>query len=259
MIEPATRPLEWSPPRTAISRIPYLPGLDGMRALAVLAVMVYHANPAWLPGGFLGVEVFFVISGYLITLLIIGEHESHRHRQPAALLAPAGPAAAAGAVHAAHRDHDLHGAVPPRRARSAARRRPRRAGLRVQLVPDLGRSGLHGIGRLLAAAPPVEPRRRGAVLPALAAGHGRPDRPRPASPARDEPVAVPRRRRHHRRHGAPLLPGADRELLGDAGRLLAGRRPLHLQDRRPVPRRRRRGPPGCCSARPSPCSGGRSR
>ena len=46
-----------------------------MRALAVLAVMVYHANNAWLPGGFLGVEVFFVISGYLITLLLIGEHE----------------------------------------------------------------------------------------------------------------------------------------------------------------------------------------
>ena len=58
-----------------ISALPYLPGLDGMRALAVVAVMVYHANPAWLPGGFLGVEVFFVISGYLITLLLIGEHE----------------------------------------------------------------------------------------------------------------------------------------------------------------------------------------
>jgi peptidoglycan/LPS O-acetylase OafA/YrhL len=55
--------------------MPYLPGLDGMRALAVIAVMVYHANSAWLPGGFLGVEVFFVISGYLITLLLIGEHE----------------------------------------------------------------------------------------------------------------------------------------------------------------------------------------
>jgi peptidoglycan/LPS O-acetylase OafA/YrhL len=71
----ATRPLEWSPPRTAVSRVPYMPGLDGMRALAVLAVMVYHANNNWLPGGFLGVEVFFVISGYLITLLLIGEHE----------------------------------------------------------------------------------------------------------------------------------------------------------------------------------------
>ena len=46
-----------------------------MRALAVAAVMIYHANHGWLPGGFLGVEVFFVISGYLITLLLIGEHE----------------------------------------------------------------------------------------------------------------------------------------------------------------------------------------
>lgn len=58
-----------------ISRVPYLPGLDGMRALAVIAVMIYHANPTWLPGGFLGVEMFFVISGYLITLLIIAERE----------------------------------------------------------------------------------------------------------------------------------------------------------------------------------------
>jgi peptidoglycan/LPS O-acetylase OafA/YrhL len=46
-----------------------------MRALAVVAVMLYHANHTWLSGGFLGVEVFFVISGYLITLLLIGEHE----------------------------------------------------------------------------------------------------------------------------------------------------------------------------------------
>jgi peptidoglycan/LPS O-acetylase OafA/YrhL len=58
-----------------ISAVPYLPGLDGMRALAVVAVMVYHANPSWLPGGFLGVEMFFVISGYLITLLLISERE----------------------------------------------------------------------------------------------------------------------------------------------------------------------------------------
>ncbi len=62
-----------------ISRVPYLPGLDGMRALAVVAVMVYHANSDWLPGGFLGVEIFFVISGYLITLLLISERERTYH------------------------------------------------------------------------------------------------------------------------------------------------------------------------------------
>ncbi|MGW1076301.1 acyltransferase family protein [Streptomyces sp. NPDC002537] len=44
-----------------------------MRALAVTAVVIYHANPGWLPGGFLGVDVFFVLSGYLITHLILTE------------------------------------------------------------------------------------------------------------------------------------------------------------------------------------------
>ncbi|MBI4883996.1 MAG: acyltransferase [Actinobacteria bacterium] len=58
-----------------MNRLPYLPGLDGLRAIAVVAVMIYHANHDWLQGGYLGVEVFFVISGYLITLLLIGEHE----------------------------------------------------------------------------------------------------------------------------------------------------------------------------------------
>ncbi|MGB0114748.1 MAG: acyltransferase family protein [Ilumatobacteraceae bacterium] len=76
----STRPLDRlgrrrGAPPTDISRVPYLPGLDGMRAFAVVAVMVYHANSDWLPGGFLGVEVFFVISGYLITLLLIAEKE----------------------------------------------------------------------------------------------------------------------------------------------------------------------------------------
>jgi peptidoglycan/LPS O-acetylase OafA/YrhL len=54
-------------------RLPYLPGLDGLRALAVIGVVLYHAGFAWIPGGFLGVEVFFVISGYLITSLLITE------------------------------------------------------------------------------------------------------------------------------------------------------------------------------------------
>ena len=55
--------------------VPYIPGLDGLRALAVIAVIVYHADSRWLGGGFLGVEVFFVISGYLITLLLVAERE----------------------------------------------------------------------------------------------------------------------------------------------------------------------------------------
>ena len=59
----------------SLSKVPYLPGLDGMRALAVVAVMIYHASSDWLSGGFLGVEVFFVISGYLITLLLMEEVE----------------------------------------------------------------------------------------------------------------------------------------------------------------------------------------
>ncbi len=48
-------------------------GLDGLRALAVAAVVTYHVHPAWIPGGFLGVDLFFVISGYLITSLLAAE------------------------------------------------------------------------------------------------------------------------------------------------------------------------------------------
>lgn len=52
----------------------YLPGLDGFRAIAVTAIIIFHMNPNWLPGGFLGVDTFFVISGYLITALLISEY-----------------------------------------------------------------------------------------------------------------------------------------------------------------------------------------
>ncbi|KRE61750.1 lipopolysaccharide modification acyltransferase [Nostocoides sp. Soil756] len=48
-------------------------GLDGLRALAVVAVLVFHLDPRWLPGGFLGVDVFFVVSGFLITTLLVRE------------------------------------------------------------------------------------------------------------------------------------------------------------------------------------------
>ena len=61
------------------TKMGYEPSLDGIRAFSVIAVMLYHANVAWLPGGFLGVEVFFVVSGFLITSLLIEERESN-HR-----------------------------------------------------------------------------------------------------------------------------------------------------------------------------------
>ncbi|GAA4830578.1 hypothetical protein GCM10023221_02760 [Luteimicrobium xylanilyticum] len=53
-------------------------GLDGLRALAVIAVVVYHVEPTWLPGGFLGVDVFFVVSGFLITTLLLRELQRTR-------------------------------------------------------------------------------------------------------------------------------------------------------------------------------------
>jgi peptidoglycan/LPS O-acetylase OafA/YrhL len=61
------------------SRFPYMPGIDAMRALAVLAVFGYHAGLDWVPGGFLGVDVFFVISGYLITSLLLREFRGTDH------------------------------------------------------------------------------------------------------------------------------------------------------------------------------------
>jgi peptidoglycan/LPS O-acetylase OafA/YrhL/lysophospholipase L1-like esterase len=54
----------------------YMPGLDGLRALAVLAVIAYHLGVGWAPGGLLGVGVFFTLSGYLITDLLLGRYEN---------------------------------------------------------------------------------------------------------------------------------------------------------------------------------------
>ena len=51
--------------------IQYIPALDGLRALAVIAVMFYHLGFSWIPGGFLGVDLFFVISGYVITRMLL--------------------------------------------------------------------------------------------------------------------------------------------------------------------------------------------
>ena len=61
----------------AASYVPYNPGIDGLRAIAVLAVIAYHSGMTRFSGGFLGVEIFFVISGYLITALLLGEYEAN--------------------------------------------------------------------------------------------------------------------------------------------------------------------------------------
>ena len=54
-------------------------GLDGLRALAVIAVLLYHAEVPWARGGFLGVDVFFVLSGYLVTSLVLRATEGDGH------------------------------------------------------------------------------------------------------------------------------------------------------------------------------------
>jgi peptidoglycan/LPS O-acetylase OafA/YrhL len=71
----ATQVEPWRPfaPREQPKDDRYRPGLDGLRAIAVAGVLLYHAGVHWIPGGFLGVDLFFVISGYLITSLLIKE------------------------------------------------------------------------------------------------------------------------------------------------------------------------------------------
>ncbi len=67
---PSDLPTELTPSKES----DHIQGLDGLRALSVVAVLLYHAHWGWASGGFLGVEVFFVISGFLITGLLLKEH-----------------------------------------------------------------------------------------------------------------------------------------------------------------------------------------
>ena len=100
----------------------YVPGLDGIRALAVVGVLAYHAGVGWAGGGLLGVDVFFVLSGYLITTLLVGERErtggvslrrfwGRRARRllPALFLALAGVAAYGRFLGGADSLHQLRG------------------------------------------------------------------------------------------------------------------------------------------------------
>jgi hypothetical protein len=61
----------------------YRPDIDGLRAVAVLAVILFHFDSTWLPGGFIGVDIFFVISGYVVSGSLLRE----QHASPGAFLA----------------------------------------------------------------------------------------------------------------------------------------------------------------------------
>ncbi|WDZ96638.1 acyltransferase family protein [Herbaspirillum sp. WKF16] len=72
----------FSQPKAAASPPPvhsgYRPDIDGLRAIAVLAVVIFHAFPEWLPGGFVGVDIFFVISGFLISGILLDSLQDGR-------------------------------------------------------------------------------------------------------------------------------------------------------------------------------------
>jgi peptidoglycan/LPS O-acetylase OafA/YrhL len=70
----AITPPAASSPRSAVG-LEHMPGLDGLRGVAVAAVIIYHFEPSWLPGGFIGVDVFFVLSGFLISSLLLRERK----------------------------------------------------------------------------------------------------------------------------------------------------------------------------------------
>lgn len=77
-----TRPAVTGPdvapaPAPPAGRLPHIRALDGLRGLAVIGVLVYHLDLGWLPGGFLGVSLFFTMSGFLITSLVLAERSEH--------------------------------------------------------------------------------------------------------------------------------------------------------------------------------------
>ncbi len=86
----------------------YRPDIDGLRAIAVLSVIVFHIDKAWVPGGFVGVDMFFVISGYLISLNLFNEQQAGRfslldfYRRRVKRIAPAMLVVVAATLLAAH-------------------------------------------------------------------------------------------------------------------------------------------------------------
>ncbi len=159
----------------------YMPGLDGLRAIAVLAVIAFHEQFSWAPGGMLGVGVFFTLSGYLITDLLLNRWHSTGGVQLGKFwLAWRGlgllPIAAVRDAGRRHRVGHPAGSRPPRQPPRCGRCR---RDLLKQLVPHHpGPVVLLAVRATAAARPPVVARGGRAVLSDLAlAAPGRPDLP----------------------------------------------------------------------------------
>ncbi|MGY4413231.1 hypothetical protein ACVWW4_004967 [Bradyrhizobium sp. LB7.1] len=165
----------------------YRPDIDGLRAVSILLVVGYHAHPWMLPGGFVGVDVFFVISGFLITRILLtpgGISLAAFYGRRIKRIFPALDRRAAGHLCARIR-HPAASTVP------AARREHRRQrSLRLKPVPARAGQLLCATRRRERASPPLVARCRGTVLHLLAAGA------RPAG-ALAAPASI-----HPRRHRA---------------------------------------------------------
>ena len=110
-------------------RLSYMPALDGLRALAVIAVLLYHGNVSWARGGYFGVDAFFVLSGFLITSLLLGEWRSSQARRPAGVLDAARPPPAPGRGPRRRRGRGVrrHGGASRSSCTSCAATRSRRS------------------------------------------------------------------------------------------------------------------------------------
>ena len=205
----------------------YRPDIDGLRAVAVVAVVAFHAFPTLLPGGFVGVDVFFVISGYLITGIILGGLQAGHFSFQGLLRPPHSPNFSGACCRTGRRARDrlvlsvrrrLSGARPACRGRDGVLFEPA-----VLAGDELLRSGR----RAQTVAALVVARHRGAVLPRVAGAVGA-DLSMGAWPA--APDAAARRRVIHyrdpdgaRRSHRGVLCAVD-SILGAAGGGRAGLR-----------------------------------
>ena len=145
-----------------------MPGLDGLRAIAVLGVVLYHLKFGWAEGGLLGVGVFFTLSGYLITDILLNQVNRGGIKLKSFWLARARRLLPA-TLPDADRGDGLGDGDRPAPAGRLPRRRAQRRRLLQQLVADLPRRLLlRPLRAALAAQPPLVALGRGAVLHRLA-------------------------------------------------------------------------------------------